>query len=192
MTIRGFRLRVARFGGQALAVVVVAGALWAAAAPAPTSVPNARMPLDFSGTWRLDAKASVSVSPNMKDAVLIVEQKGDRIRVSPAPQGPGKLHLAADEIVADGRAYEKAVGGGKGILTARWSADGRALEMELTGGTPENPRKAVQTGRWTLSADRSTWVRETRTVGDGKVRQTRLVFHRETPQPAKTAPPKKK
>ena len=167
-----------------------AALLACAAVAAPT--PAAKPPLDFSGTWKLDTKMSVNVSPNMKDAVLIVEQKRDRIRVSPAPQGPGKLNLAAEEIVADGRAYEKAVGGGKGILTARWSADGQALEMELTGGPPENPRKAVQTIRWALSADRKTWVRETRTVDDGKARQTRLVFHREAPKPAKTPPPKKK
>ena len=167
-------MRRAGFPAAALLVCAALGA-------APT--PAAKPPLDFSGTWKLDTRLSVNISPNMKDAVLIVEQKRDRIRVSPAPQGPGKVNLAAEEIVADGRAYEKAVGGGKGILTARWSADGRALEMELTGGPPENPRQAVQTIRWTLSADRSRWVRETRTTGEGGPRVTRLVFHREAPSP---------
>jgi hypothetical protein len=187
---QGSRLRVARFGGQALAAIVLA--CTASAAPAPSPPPDARAPLDFSGTWKLDTKASVNVSANMKDAVLLVEQKGDKVTVSPAPQGPGKLNIAGEQIVADGRAYEKAVGGGKGIVTARWSADGQALEMEITGGPPENPRQAVQTIRWTLAADRSTWVRETRTVGQGRARQTRLVFHREAPEPARTAPPRKK
>ena len=168
-----------------------AAALLVCAVAAGAPMPAAKPPLDFSGTWKLDTKLSVNVSPNMKDAVLIVEQRGNRIRVFPAPQGPGKLNLAADEIVADGRAYEKAVGGGKGILTARWSADGRALEMVLTAGPAEKPPDAVQNSRWTLSADRSTWVRETRTTGQGRPRVTRLVFHREAPEPSKTVPPKK-
>jgi hypothetical protein len=167
---------VRRAGLPAAALLVCAIA--AGAAPTPATKP----PLDFSGTWKLDTKLSVNVSPNMKDAVLIVEQKGNRIRVFPAPQGPGKLNLAADEIVADGRAYEKAVGGGKGILTARWSADGRALEMVLTAGPAEKPPDAVQNSRWSLDADRSTWVRETRTTGQGRPRVTRLVFHRQAPE----------
>jgi hypothetical protein len=177
---------VKRPGFPAAALLAYAGAAFAATTPAP------KAPLDFSGAWKIDMSASVNVSPNMKNAVLIVEQKGDKIRVSPGPQGAGQLNLVADEIMVDGRAYEKGVGGGKGVLTARWSADGRALEMELIGGPPENPRQAVQVSRWTLSADRGTWVRETRTTGNGKTRDNRLVFRRETPGPAKTAPPRKK
>lgn len=175
-----------RPGLPAAALLASAAAAFAATTPAP------KAPLDFSGTWKIDMTSSLNVSPNMKDAVLIVEQRGDKIRVSPARQAPGKVLLSGEEIVADGRAYEKGVGGGRGILTARWSADGRALEMELTGGPPENPRQAVQVSRWTLSADRATWVRETRTTGNGKSRSNRVVFHRETPGPAKTPPPKKK
>jgi len=167
----------------ALAAALVAVAL-TAEAQAPKSPP------DFTGTWKLDMKASVNVSTNMRDAVLIVEQKGDRIRVSPQKQSAGKLALAADEIVADGRPYEKGIGGGKGILTARWSADGRALEMELTGGPPEDPRQAVQVSRWTVSSDRTTWVRETRTSGNGQTRSSRLVFRREDAAAAKAAPGK--
>jgi hypothetical protein len=49
----------------------------------------------------------------------------------------------------------------------------------------------VQAGRWSLSADGSTWVRETRTTGDGKVRITRLIFRRQESEPAtKSAPTK--
>ena len=167
-----------------------AALLACAAVAAPT--PAAKPPLDFSGTWKLDARLSVNPSPNMKDAVLIVEQRGNRIRISPGPQPAGRHYLAADEIVADGQAYEKAMGKGKGILTARWSADGKALEMVLTAGPAEKAPEAVQNSRWTLSADRSTWVRETRTSSEGKERQSRLVFRRQAPEPAKAAPPKKK
>lgn len=157
----------------------------------PAKVPPANPP-NFSGTWNLDEAASANVSPNMKDAVLVVDQKGDHIRVSPAPQGAGKFRLAGDEIVADGRPYEKGVGGGKGVLTARWSADGKALELELTGEAKDTGKTAVQRSRWTLSSDGSTWVRETRTTGNGKTRVSRLVFRRLKPTPAKSPTPTKK
>jgi hypothetical protein len=148
-------------------------------------------PLDFSGTWKLDEAASANVSPNMIGAILVVEQKGDHIRVTPAPQGAGKVRLAGDEIVVDGRPYEKSVGGAKGVLTARWSADGKALELELSGTAPEKGPKMIQTVSWSLSADGSTWLRETRTAGQGRVRVTRLVFRRQKPEPSTKSPPAK-
>jgi hypothetical protein len=119
----------------------------------------------------------------MRGAVLVVEQKGDHIRITPPRQGAGKVLLAGEEIVADGRPYEKGVGGGKGVLTARWSADRKALELELSATEPEKKLKIVQISRWSLSADGSTWLRETKTTGGGKARITRLVFRREKPEP---------
>ena len=153
---------------------------------APASSP------DFSGTWKLDPAASANVSPNMKGAVLVVEQKGDHIQVTPPRQGAGKILLAAEEIIADGQPYEKSVGGGKAVVTARWSADRKTLELELKGTEPEKKLEMVQTSRWSLSPDGSTWLRETRTTGDGKLRTTRLVFRRQQtePPPTKSAPTK--
>lgn len=173
------------------ALAVFAAAVLAAAAPAPTPAPPAaaRPPLDFSGTWKLDENASVRVAPNMRGAVLVVEQLGDRIRISPAPQGPGKLNLSADEIVADGRPYEKSVGGAKGVVTARWSADGKSLQIEATAEPPEKTRKAVQLSRWSLSPDKAVWVRETHTLSGGKTAVTRLLFRRFVPEPAATSTP---
>jgi len=171
-----------------LAFAVALLALPAAAAPGPTPTP--KPPLDFSGTWLLDERASISVSPKMKGAVLIVEQKGDRIRISPGPQGPGKIYLVADELVVDGQSYEKNVGDAKGIATARWSADGKALELVVTSEPTDKRGRAVQTARWTLSADRSTWVRETRTAVDGKQSGTRLVFRRQTAAASVTPSPR--
>ena len=163
-------------------------ALPMAAAPSPT--PSPKPPLDFSGTWNLDERASINVSAKMKGAVLIVDQRGDRIRISPGPQGPGKIYLAADELVVDGQAYEKSVGGAKGVATARWSADGQAMELTITAPATEGHSQAVQTARWSLSRDGSTWVRETRTVVDGKGTASRLVFRRQTAPPAASPPPK--
>ena len=165
---------------------------FAAPGASPTAGPKASARPDFNGTWKIDEAASVNVSPNMKGAVLSVEQSGDRIRVTPLKQGPGNLRLAGDEIVADGRPYEKGVGGGRGVLTARWSADGKALELELTGTASESGRTALQRSRWWLSEDRATWTRETRTSGSGQTRTSRLVFRRQPkPPPPKKTPEKK-
>ena len=169
-----------RAAGAAAALLLVAA--WAL----PANPPN------FSGTWKLDEAASANVSPNMRGAVLVVDQKGDHIRVTPAQQAAGKLHLAGDEIVADGKAYEKGVGGGKGVLTARWSADGKTLEYELTSTSKETGKSAVQRSRWSLSSDGSTWLRETRTTGEGQNRMSRLVFRKQKQEPSKTPAPTKK
>ena len=159
-------------GKGAAALVLFAVLAGSAAAQTQAKVP------DFSGTWKLDEAASTNVSPNMKGAVLVVEQKGDRIRVTPAPQGAGKILLAGEEIIADGQAYEKGVGGGKAVVTARWSADRKSLELETSGTEPVKKLKMLQIARWSLSADRSTWLRETRTTGSGQPRFNRLVFCR--------------
>jgi hypothetical protein len=174
--------------GALRAAAWLAMALPMAAAPSPT--PSPRPPLDFSGTWQLDERASLNVSTRMQGAVLIVDQRGDRIRISPGAQGPGKLNLSADELVVDGQPYEKNVGGAKGIATARWSDDGQAMELRITGSPAEGHTQAVQTARWTLSRDGTTWVRETQTVADGKGSSSRLVFRRQATPPSATPSPK--
>jgi hypothetical protein len=171
-----------------VAAACLALALPIDAAPAPTR--SQKPSLDFSGTWDLDERASINVSANMKGAVLIVEQRGDEIRISPGPQAAGQINLAADVLVVDGRPYEKNIGGGKGVATARWSADGQAMELTITAPATEGHTQAVQTSRWTLSKDGSTWVRETRTVVDEKGASSRLIFRRRAAQPASTPSPK--
>ena len=171
------------------AAVLLGWALSAAAAPSPT--PSPKPPLDFSGTWQLDERASLNVSPKMKGALLVVEQRGDRIRITPGPQGAGKIYIAADELVADGQPYEKSTGGAKGVVTARWSADGQALELNVSAEATDKHGRAVQTARWTLSRDGTTWVRETHAIAEGKESSSRLVFRRQAAQPpAKTPSPK--
>ena len=146
--------RCAREGGDAAAFLLLGALAGSAAgqtkAPAQAKKAAPASSPDFSGTWKLDEAASANVSPNMKAAVLVVEQKGDHIRVSPAAQGAGKVLLAGEEIIADGQPYEKSVGGGKGVLTARWSADRKSLELVLSGTEPEKKIEMVQTGRWSL------------------------------------------
>jgi hypothetical protein len=160
------------------------------AAPTPTRRPSApprRPPLDFSGVWELDAKASQGVPPNMQGAVLAVTQSGNRITLEPV-HGDHIL-LTADQIVADGRTYEKNVGTKtKGLVTVAWSPRGDSLRIEITAGPKEDPKRSVQRSVWTLSRDRKVWVRQSVTVREGKTSMTRLVFRRRmaaTPTPKK-------
>jgi len=167
------------------------------AAPKPTSRPapsRGKPPLDFSGLWELDAAASRGAPPNMLGAALSVTQSGDRIRIEPVQRE--RLLLSADQIVADGRTYEKSVGmDKKGFLTAAWSPDRGSLRIEVTAGPPENPGASVQRSVWTLSRDRQIWMRQTVTIREGKSSATRLVFRRKkeaspaTPTRSPTAGP---
>jgi hypothetical protein len=132
---------------------------------------------DYSGIWQLDVNSSAGGSPNLKDAMLEVTQKGDRIWIQPL--GESRKSVLAEEVVVDGRTYEKGVGQGRrGTLQAQWGTDGKSLWLEVVAPSEENPRAAVQRTVWKLSDDRKTWVRETVTMANGQTRQSRLVFHR--------------
>lgn len=175
------------------ACLTIAGGFAAALAAAPSRTPAPATPAtrgvagapgsrtDFSGIWALDGKVSSGGSPSMEGAVLEVTQKGERIWIQPlAPRHGG---LMAEEIVVDGRDYEKSLGGmGKGSLSAKWGLDAQSLWLELTVENAGDPRSAVQRSVWRLSEDRSTWVRETVTVQQGTARQSRLVFRRQDPK----------
>jgi len=119
----------------------------------------------------------------MQGAVLSVTQKGDRIWITPV-QTPGKARnpILAEEIVADGRAYEKTLGpAGKGLVTAGWAKDGKSLWIEVQAGPPEETREALQRSIWKLSADRKVWVRESVSLSKGNAKSARLVFRRKEP-----------
>jgi hypothetical protein len=163
-----------------------------AAKPRPRPRPGSP-PLDFSGVWEIDPATSLNVPSQMNNAVLSVTQKQNRIWISPVDrEGKGSL-IAAEEIVADGRPYEKALGpAGKGIVTADWAKDGQSLWIEIKAGTQDDPKKAAtQRSVWKLSSDRKVWVRESVSFSQGLPRTARLVFRRgtRTPTPAPSPPP---
>jgi hypothetical protein len=144
----------------------------------PTAEP--KPPLDFSGTWTLDPDASLNVSRQMQGAVLSVRQNGDRIWISSvkADAGP-RSRILAEEIVADARPYEKALGpAGKGLVTAGWAKDGKSLWIEVAAGPPENPGEAIQRSVWRLSQDGQVWVRESVSASSGHSGRARLVFRK--------------
>lgn len=150
-------------------------------APAPRPSPG-KPPLDFTGVWVLDEKASRNVSPPMREAVLNVRQTGNEIWIS--PMDPSKSHLMAESIVVDGRGYEKALGNkGKGVLTAAWAKDRKSLWLEMTAGPEDNPRQVVQRSVWKLSSDRRTWIRQSVSIQNGKTQDAMLVFRRRSAAP---------
>ena len=180
-------------------LLLICAVLPAAADASPPAVPTPtrrpwvpkRPPIDFSGVWEIDPAASQGAPANMNGAVLSVVQSGNRIRLEPV-HGEHIL-LTADQIVADGRTYEKNVSFKmKGLVTAAWSPKGDSLRIEVSAGPTEDPKRMVQRSVWTLSRDKKVWVRQSVTVREGKSSLTRLVFRRRmglTPTPRVTPAP---
>ncbi len=166
-----------------LAVVLLAAPLlWGAAPPglrkSPARPPSP--PLDFSGVWDIDEGASVNVPRQMKGAVLSVTQKGNRIWISPLAAGDRGSMVMAEELVVDGRPYEKALGpAGKGTVTARWGDGNTSVWIDVRAGDGNDPKNtASQRSVWKLSRDGRVWVRETVSISQGTPRTARLVFRR--------------
>jgi len=152
--------------------------------PAPTKPPSppkggkpARAPIDFSGTWEIDAAESRGMSTSMRDAVISIRQNGDRIWIEPVDRS--RKLLSSEEIVVDGKLYEKALGRGmKGTVQAAWAKDRKSLWIQTVTKNPEGERVAYQRAQWTLK-DPNTWMRRTWTVQQDDNRESILVFHRQ-------------
>jgi hypothetical protein len=176
--LRGRAALVAACGILAAAVLAAQSPT---AAPKPARTPaktkTTRPPIDFTGTWVLDPAASQGVSRQMEGAVLEVRQNGNRIWIEPV-EGPGP-NIAAEEIIVDGRLYEKALGAGqKGTLEAAWGKDGQSLWLQAVVRTEETPDAARQRMIWRLRDGGKTWTRQTRTLQPGGAKDTFLVFRK--------------
>ena len=151
-------------------------------APPPTAPPQpapkvAKAPLDFSGVWELDTKASKSVSKNMEKAVISIRQSGDRIWIEPIEQK--RPWLVADEIVVDGKVYEKSIGGGKkGTVQAQWGKDKKSLWIQTAAGTEDNPDSGWTRSVWELKDGGKTWTRRTWSFSQSEKRDSFLVFRK--------------
>ena len=149
-------------------------------AKAPSFTPH-NMAVDFTGVWELDAKASKSVSKNMEKAVISIRQNGDRIWIEPIEQK--RPWLVADEIVVDGKNYEKAIGGGKkGSVQAQWGKDKKSLWIQTTASTEENPDSGWTRAVWELKDGGKTWTRRTWSFSQAEKRESLLVFHKRAAQ----------
>ncbi len=196
------------------AALGLAALLGAQEAPAPTPSPRpekpaakkgkaspaARAPIDFSGVWELDPKASQGVVKAMQNAVIRVKQNGDRIWMEPLGTAQGTL--LAEELVVDGQLYEKKLGKDKGTVLAKWGNDNQSLWIEAVNSTPQDPRAAVQRMVWRLQDFGNTWTRQSWTISGEKSKQAYLVFRKRpadwvptpayfprTPTPGEGAPP---
>jgi len=179
-------------------VFALAGLMLAGVAGPGHAAPPARKasprpptpPVDFTGVWEIDPSMSLNVPSQMRKAILSVTQKGNRIWISPMTSGKASM-IMAEEVVADGRPYEKALGrAGKGIVTATWGEDRQSLRIEVKAGAENgSDPSAIQRSIWKLSADKNVWIRESVSVSEGKPRNARLVFRRSAaaPTPAPTA-----
>jgi hypothetical protein len=178
--------RTAMAAGLAALLAVSLGAQ--APAPTATSRPKKartpgvartpKAPLDFSGVWVLDAASSRGAGPAMKDAVLTVRQNGNRIWIEPAA-GARPSPIMAEEIVVDGRPYEKGFGSGqKGTLTAAWGNDNQSLWLQIEAATEEGVRTATQRMVWRLQDGGRIWTRQSWTVQKGGTKASFLVFRK--------------
>jgi hypothetical protein len=139
--------------------------------------PAPKAPLNFSGVWELDPKASTGVVKAMEQAAIKIEQNGNRIWIGPlGSASTGKL--LADQIVVDGQLYEKKLGKDKGTVLAKWGNDNQSLWIEAVNSTPQDPRAAVQRMVWRLQDFGNTWTRQSWTISGENVKQTFLVFRK--------------
>lgn len=159
----------------------------AAARPKKSTTPKAKkVPLDFSGVWVLDAAASRNVSTNMQGAVLSVRQNGNHIWIEPIERK--EPLLLSEEIVVDGRKYEKGLGpskGRKGTLTADWGKDGDSLWLQVEAAGDDGEPMGYQRAIWRLRDNGTVWTRQTRTITKEEARESFLVFRRREAKPAK-------
>jgi len=140
-------------------------------------------PLDFSGVWVLDPAASQGVSPAMEGAVLSVRQNGNHIWIEPIERK--EPALLSEEVVVDGRKYEKGLGptrGRKGTLVADWGKDGTSLWLQVEVSDPDGAEAAgLQRAVWRLRDGGTVWTRQTRTMTKKDVKDTFLVFRKREP-----------
>jgi hypothetical protein len=138
---------------------------------------SSKPPLDFSGVWALDTMASTNVAPQMANAVLQVRQNGNRIWIEQV-ESPDR-QLLSEQIVVDGKKYEKALGHGvKGTLEAQWGNDGESLWLQVIAGPEGDPSSAYQRMIWKLRDGGKTWTRQSKTIEPDGVRETLLVFRK--------------
>jgi hypothetical protein len=181
-------MRGAPIGLRLAAGLCLAALAAAQEVPVPTPSPKppskkakpGRPPVDFSGVWELDTKTSHGVVKALENSAIRVQQTGNRITIEPIGQNASQ-HLMADQIVVDGKQYEKNLGRDKGTVIAKWGNDGTSLWMEAVSGNNEDPRAAVQRMVWRLQDFGNTWTRQSWTISGAGSKQTFLIFRRRPP-----------
>src|SRR4028118_795975 len=110
---------------------------------------------DFSGKWALDKTKSEGLPPNI-DQLMTVTQTGDKIELETKITGPQGERTIKDSYNADGKEVDFTPQGpqgaiGKGKRTAKWTAEGAALEVSetatLDGPNGADEESATRRGR---------------------------------------------
>ena len=149
--------------------------LFVAATAAAQTKPN------FGGTWVLDAAKSEGL-PQGVEETMTVKQDGDKITVESKMKSPRGERTMNMDLAADGKEgpFTMRMGPNEttGKRTAKWSADGSALEVTETADvqTPDGGTASIKNWRkWTLSADGKTLTaEESRTSPRGEQKMKRV------------------
>lgn len=150
--------------GVALALVV--------SAAVSSSAQDKVLMSNFGGTWVLDAAKSEGVPQGMEET-MTVKQDGSSFTIDSKIKTQRGERARNETFAADGKEGEFTMRMGpnetKGKRTAKWSADGKSLEVgeAMSFQTPDGTNVDAKTTRkWSLSADgKSLTIEETRTGG---------------------------
>ena len=119
--------------------------------------------VDFSGSWTLDKAASEGIPPQITGFILGIKQAGDKIDIQGTITTEAGEETLPDTIIIDGKSNNyipRGPGGltGTGKRTAKWSTDGKSLEIEedVKFDSPEGAVSLHSTRNWSLSADGKT------------------------------------
>jgi hypothetical protein len=140
---------------------------------------------DFSGKWVMDKTKSEGVPPNMEQT-MTVTQTGDKIDLETKIVAPQGERVIKDSYTVDGKETEFSPQGpqgpiGKGKRTAKWSADGMAVEVSETAtlNGPNGTDEVSATRKWTLAADGKTLTIDLTFSGEQGMQKTKRVFVRQ-------------
>ena len=158
-----------RFAASLMALLLVA------ANAAAQTKPN------FGGTWVLDASKSEGIMQGVEET-LTVKQDGEKFVIESKMKSPRGERTMNMDFAADGKEGDFTMrmreNGTKGKRTAKWAADGSALEITETADvqTPDGGTASIKNWRkWTISADGKTLTaEETRTSPRGEQKSKRV------------------
>jgi hypothetical protein len=117
---------------------------------------------DFNGRWIMDRDKSEGMPPGM-DQVMIIKQTGDQLhldtRVLPDEQ-LGYTQSDAYTLSGQETTFAPRRGGveGKGKRTAKWTDEGRGIEVieDVSFDMPQGKVEIQSTRKWLMSADGKT------------------------------------
>lgn len=164
--------------GVALALMVSIAEFGAARSSAQPKVSMS----DFSGVWMLDAAKSEGVQPGAEET-MTVKQDGSNFTIESKIKNQRGERTMNAAFAADGKEGEFTMrmmqNETKGKRTAKWSADGKTLEVVegMSFQTPDGTNVDAKTTRkWSLAADGKTLFIEENRTGGMRAGQSKRVY----------------